>query len=459
MSTTVTEEHHKAKLLENYSVDEQFLSRLKDPLLVKTGGYINGTWTSEKHSKLVDVLNPGTGKLLGKVATQSQAEMHQAVEIAHKVFQKWKQETSTVKSKLLFEIARLHETHLDDLATIITFESGKTLLEAKGEVLYGASYFRWFSEEAKRVYGDTIPDPVRSRRIMVTKEPVGVCALISPWNFPNAMMARKIAPALAAGCSVVAKPASETPYSVLALGELFHRACVSLKLPQEYLGLVQILLTARHEAQSFSDVVMSRSEVRKLSFTGSTKVGKLLMRDASTTLKKLSLELGGNAPFIVFDTLKTGAQRTKYITDIVDAILASKFRNAGQTCVCLNRLFVQKSIKKEVLDLLQEKVSQLTVGNGLERDVNLGPLISADAVKKCRSLIHDALEQGAYVAAKGKLHSTASEDGYFLEPYVLDHCTDNMTLVEQEIFGPIGKPFLCDSCFHSTLFSASAGVH
>ena len=391
----------------------------KDSNLFKSQAYINGQWLDSacRHP----VINPADGQTLGTVPDLGVNETQYAIEAANNALITWKKKTARERAELLKRWHQLILENRDDLALLMTLEQGKPLAEARAEISYGASFVEWFAEEGKRAYGDIVPAHLPGRRIMVTKEPVGVVAAITPWNFPNAMITRKAAPALAAGCTVVIKPAEATPLSALALAELAHRAGI----PQ---GVLNVVTTAR--PAEVGRAMTSNPVVRKLSFTGSTPVGKLLMKDCAETVKKVSMELGGNAPFIVFDDAD--------IEQAVQGAIASKFRNAGQTCVCANRLFVQDAIYDAFVEQLAAEVSKLKVGSGLDEQVTLGPLINDAAVNKVKDHIEDAIANGGQVITGGKAHPLG---GNFFEPTVVAEATPDMRCFQEETFGPLAPVF------------------
>ena len=394
--------------------------KLQDPTLFRQECYINGTWVDSKDR--IEVLNPADNSVIGSVPSLGGDETQKAIKAGQDAYVLWRKLTAQERSGYLRKWFDLIVSHKADLAYIMTSEQGKPLVEAEGEILYGAAYVEWFAEEAKRVYGDTIPMSQKGKRIVVLKEPVGVCAAITPWNFPSAMITRKAAPALAAGCSVIVKPAAQTPFSALALAELAHRAGI----PK---GVFNVITgPAREIGAEFT----SSPIIRKLSFTGSTPVGKQLMAACSETVKKVSLELGGHAPFIVFDDADIDAA-------VADAV-ASKYRNAGQTCVCANRFIVQEG----VYDIFAEKLTravkeQLHVGSGFQEDVNQGPLIDLNAVLKVEEQIKDACDKGARILAGGK---RSGESGYFFEPTILVDVTTEMIIAREETFGPVAPLFV-----------------
>ena len=395
--------------------------KLKNQVLFKNQCLLDGRWIDAISGKTLDIHNPATGEFLGTVPSLGRDETARAIVAAEKSWHHWRALTGHQRSNLLRCWYDLIVEHQDDLALIMTLEQGKPLAEARGEVLYGASFVEWFAEEAKRIYGDTIPMGQAGKRIIVIKQPVGVCAAITPWNFPSAMITRKAAPALAAGCTIVVKPAAETPFSALALAELASQAGIPA-------GVFNVLTGP---AREIGPELTGNPLVRKLSFTGSTSVGKLLMRQCADTVKKLSLELGGHAPFIVFDDAD--------IDEAVQGAVASKYRNSGQTCVCANRFIVQEGIYDEFAEKLIIAVKeQLKVGNGLDADVNQGPLIDLNAVMKVEQQIQDALDKGARLGCGGK---RVSKKGFFFEPTILLDVTPDMTIAHEETFGPVAPLF------------------
>ena len=390
--------------------------QLKDPTLFRQQCFIDGAWHDAESGKTFEVDNPADGSVLGTVPAMDVAETRRAIEAADRAFPEWSRKPAKERSAVLRRWFELMMEHVDDLAVLMTAEQGKPMAESRGEVAYGASFIEWFAEEGKRIYGDTIPTPANDRRIIVLKQPVGVVAAITPWNFPNAMITRKCGPALAAGCTVVAKPASATPYSALALAELAERAGFPA-------GVFNVITGP---AAALGGELTSNPTVRKLTFTGSTEVGKELMAQCAGTVKKVSLELGGNAPFTVFDDADVDAA--------VDGAMASKYRNTGQTCVCANRIYAQDSVYDEFVGRLGQAASGLRVGPGLEGDTDQGPLINAEGVEKVERLVADALERGARVVVGGKRHELG---GNFYEPTVLADVTDDMDVAREEIFGPV----------------------
>jgi succinate-semialdehyde dehydrogenase/glutarate-semialdehyde dehydrogenase len=393
---------------------------LKDPSLFRQQCYINGKWVDADSGKTVEVNNPATGEILGTVPNLGAAETRRAIEAANAAWPAWRKKTAKERANILRKWFNLMMENQDDLGMLMTAEQGKPLAEAKGEIAYGASFVEWFAEEAKRVYGDTIPQHQPDKRIVVIKEPIGVVAAITPWNFPNAMITRKCAPALAAGCPVVIKPASQTPFSATALAELAHRAGI----PAGVLNVVTGSATA------IGGEMTSNPIVRKLSFTGSTEIGKLLMQQCASTVKKVSMELGGNAPFIVFNDADLEAA--------VDGAIASKYRNTGQTCVCANRLLVQDGVYDKFAEMLTAAVGKLKVGDGLKGETSQGPLIDMKAVAKVEEHIADAVKKGAKVIAGGKRHELG---GSFFQPTVLANVNTQMAVAREETFGPVAPLF------------------
>ncbi|MFO7642474.1 MAG: NADP-dependent succinate-semialdehyde dehydrogenase [Candidatus Competibacteraceae bacterium] len=395
--------------------------QLHDTTLFRQQCYVAGSWIDADHGAATTVTNPATGATLGQVPEVGAAETRRAIEAAHAALPGWRALTARDRAALLRRWFGLLLEHQDDLAVLMTLEQGKPLAEARGEIAYAASFLEWFAEEGKRVYGDTIPAPQPHQRILVLKEPVGVCAAITPWNFPAAMIARKAGAALAAGCPMVVKPALQTPFSALALAALAERA----GMPAGVLSVVT------GPAQVIGDTILDHPLVRKLSFTGSTRTGKYLMERCAGTLKRLSLELGGNAPFIVFDDANLDAA--------VAGALASKYRNSGQTCVCANRFLIQEGVYDAFAARLTQAVrEQLQVGNGLEPGVTQGPLIDAAALAKVEQHVADAVEKGARVLAGGRRHALG---GTFYEPTVLTEATPEMRVAREETFGPVAPLF------------------
>ncbi len=383
--------------------------------------FVDGQWIDAANGSVLEVFNPATGKLVGRVPALGREETRQALEAARKSFGPWRRLTARERSRLLRNWYDLIMARQDDLAAIMTAEQGKPLAESRGEIAYAASFVEWFAEEGKRVYGDTIPPAQADKRIVVLKEPVGVCAAITPWNFPSAMITRKVAPALAAGCTVVVKPAAQTPFSALALARLAEKAGI----PPGVLNVVC------GPAAEIGAELTENNIVRKLSFTGSTEVGKKLMRACASNVKRLSLELGGHAPFIVFDDADIDAA--------VEGAVASKYRNSGQTCVCANRLIVQEGVYDEFAEkLIAAVTSQLKVGDGFAEGTNQGPLIDINAVMKVEAQIRDAVDKGARIGCGGK---RVGESGFFFEPTVLLDVTSEMLISHEETFGPVAPLF------------------
>jgi succinate-semialdehyde dehydrogenase/glutarate-semialdehyde dehydrogenase len=394
---------------------------LKDKNLLKQQCYVNGEWIGSATNKTYEVRNPATTEILAQVPDFGAKETRQAIEAANNALPQWRGKTAKERSNLLRNWYNLLMKSQDDLSQILTAEQGKPLVEARGEIAYGASYIEWFAEEAKRINGDIIPQPSNDKRILVIKEPVGVVAAITPWNFPNAMITRKCAPALAAGCCIVIKPAGVTPLSALALAELADRAGIPP-------GVINVITTK--QTKEVGNEITSNPLVRKLSFTGSTGVGKMLAMQCAETVKKVSLELGGNAPFIVFDDADLDAA--------VQGAISSKYRNSGQTCVCTNRFLIQDKIYAEFATKLTEAVSTLSVGDGSKEGIQQGPLIDQNAVKKIESHITDAKAKGAKVIAGGKRHALG---GSFFQPTIITDVTPNMLCASDETFGPLSPLF------------------
>jgi len=394
--------------------------KLKDEKLFRQKAYVNGAWLDADSGKGFEVKDPADGSVLGTVPDMGAAETRRAIEAANAALPAWRAKTGKERAAILRKWFDLMMAAQEDLATIMTAEQGKPMAESRGEIAYGAGFVEWFAEEAKRVYGDTIPQPVPGRRIVVIKQPVGVCAAITPWNFPNAMITRKCAPALAAGCTVVVKPAEDTPYSALAIAELGERAGI----PKGVFNVVT------GNPAAIGGELTSNPIVRKLSFTGSTEVGKLLMRQSADTVKRISMELGGNAPFLVFDDADPDAA--------VEGAVASKFRNTGQTCVCANRLYVQDGIYDEFVGRLAQRSSGLKVGHGLKGEFQQGPLINDEAMQKVEGLVQDAVAKGARIVVGGKRHELG---GNFYQPTVLANVTQDMRIAREEIFGPVAPVY------------------
>jgi succinate-semialdehyde dehydrogenase/glutarate-semialdehyde dehydrogenase len=395
-------------------------SRLRDPELFRDDLFVDGAWVASSDGARLEVVDPADGVPLGSVASATRDDVRRAIDAAASALPAWSALLAKERSAILRRWFDLMVESADDLAVILTAEQGKPLAEAKGEILYGAAFVDWYAEEAKRIYGETIPANTTSRRMLVLKQPIGVCAAITPWNFPMAMVTRKAGPALAAGCTMVLKPASATPFSALALAELARRAGVPP-------GVFAVVPGA---SSVVGDELARNATVRKLTFTGSTEVGRELMAKCAGTIKKVSLELGGNAPLLVFDDADLDAA--------VDGAIASKFRNTGQTCVCANRLLVQDGIHDAFVERLSEAVRALNVGNGFEDGVEQGPLIDDHAVAKVEEHIADALAQGAAVAAGGARHELG---GTFFEPTVITGATPGMRVAHEETFGPLAPVF------------------
>ena len=394
--------------------------KLEDGDLFRQKCYIDGAWVDADDGQAFAVNNPATDEILGTVPKMGTAETRRAIEAANAALPAWRARTAKDRATVLRRLHDLMMENQEDLAVLMTAEQGKPLAEARGEVAYAASFIEWFAEEGKRIYGDTIPPHQPDKRIVVTREPIGVIASITPWNFPSAMITRKIGPALAAGCTAVCKPASQTPYSALALAELAERAGV----PKGVLNVVT------GSAGAVGGELTANPIVRKLTFTGSTEIGKLLMAQCADTVKKMSLELGGNAPFIVFDDADLDAA--------VEGAMASKYRNTGQTCVCANRLLVQDSVYDAFCDKLAEAVSKLKVGDGLKGETQQGPLIDMNAVRKVEEHIADAVGKGARIVLGGKRHALG---GTFFEPTIVADVTPEMAVAREETFGPLAPIF------------------
>jgi succinate-semialdehyde dehydrogenase/glutarate-semialdehyde dehydrogenase len=394
---------------------------LNNTELLKTAGYINGQWVGLDSNNRFEVKNAYTKEVICTLPDMGAKETNDAIEVANNSWLNWRSKTAKERALILKKWFDLIIDNQEDLAILMTAEQGKPLAEAKGEVVYGASFIEWFAEEGKRTYGDIIPTPANDRRILVIKQPIGVVAAITPWNFPIAMITRKCAPALAAGCPVVIKPAAETPLSALALAELADQAGI----PK---GVLNVVVGTK--SSEIGLALTNSPVVRKLSFTGSTAVGKILTRNCADTMKKVSMELGGNAPFIVFDDADLDSS--------VAGAMISKFRNTGQTCVCSNRILVQEGIYDEFVSKLSEAVKTLNVGNGMEEGINQGPLINESALKKVQDHISDALEKGAVLVTGGKPHSNG---GTMFEPTIIGNVTTSMKVASEETFGPLAPIF------------------
>ena len=394
---------------------------LKNLNLLKTHGYINGQWVGDNVKSRFDVTNAYTNEVISTLPDMGKKETDEAILAANAAWPEWRSRTAKERAAILKKWFDLIMSNQEDLAMLMTAEQGKPLAEARGEVGYGASFIEWFAEEGKRTYGDVIPTPANDRRILVIKQPIGVVASITPWNFPIAMITRKCAPALAAGCPVVIKPAAETPLSALAIAELADQAGI----PK---GIINVIV-----GTNSSEIGLALTDskiVRKLSFTGSTAVGKILTRNCADTMKKVSMELGGNAPFIVFDDADLDAA--------VAGAMISKFRNTGQTCVCTNRFLVQEGIYEEFVKRLADAVKSLNVGNGMDEGVNQGPLISLEALDKVKDHLSDAVDRGAVIVAGGKPHQNG---GTMFEPTVVSNVDSSMKIASEETFGPLAPIF------------------
>ena len=384
--------------------------------------YVNGEWQEAKSGKTITVINPATKEVIGEVASGGAEDTEEAIEAADKAFQLWKNKTGKMRGEYLARAANLLRNKTEELARVITEEMGKPIQESKAEIGLAVDYLDWYAEEAKRIYGETLPASHEDKRLMVVKQPVGVVAAITPWNFPVAMITRKIAPALAAGCTVVVKPASATPLSAMKVFEAFEEAA----FPKGVVNLIH------GSARIVAEKMTSAPQVKKLTFTGSTEVGKQLIRQSADTVKKVSMELGGHAPFMVFEDAD--------IDEAVDGAIASKFRNAGQTCICTNRIYVQESIAREFGEKLSAKTSEMKIGNGLEEGVAIGPLIDGGAVDKTIDHVKNALEHGGKVLCGGKEANTYL-DGYFYEPTVIMDANEDMKISYEETFGPVAPIF------------------
>ncbi|MDX8154553.1 NAD-dependent succinate-semialdehyde dehydrogenase [Acinetobacter pittii] len=394
--------------------------QLNELALFRQQAFVAGKWCDADHQQTSEILNPATLEIIGTVPNMGKAEAERAIEAAKEAWPLWKNKTAKDRSIILKKWFDLIISNADDLAFILTSEQGKPLAEAKGEILYAASFIEWFAEEAKRIYGDIIPSPYPDARIVVNKQPIGVVAAITPWNFPAAMITRKVAPALAAGCPCIVKPAPETPFTALALVDLAVQAGV----PAEILSVIT------GDAVHIGDAIFESDVVRKFTFTGSTPVGKMLLERSAKTLKKVSLELGGNAPFIVFDDADLDAA--------IEGALIAKFRNAGQTCVCVNRFLVQAGIYEKFIATLSQKIQNFNIGNGLEAGHDIGPLINANAVKKVEAHIQDALDKNGRLVVGGKKHKAGE---LFFEPTLIADVTADMDVATQETFGPLAAVF------------------
>lgn len=393
---------------------------LKDPELFRQQAYLSGHWCDADSRATTAVNNPATGDVLGTVPTMGADETRRAIADAKKAWTDWRRRTAKERSIILRKWHDLMLANVDDLGVLMTAEQGKPLAESKGEIAYAAGFIEWFAEEGKRVYGDTVPSPWTDRRVVVIKEPIGVCAAVTPWNFPAAMITRKAGPALAAGCPMIVKPAMATPFSALALAVLAERAGVPP-------GVFSVLTGS---SRAIGGEMTSNPDVRKVTFTGSTEVGRTLMRQSAETIKKLSLELGGNAPFIVFNDADLDAA--------VAGAIASKYRNTGQTCVCVNRIYVQSGVYDQFAEKLVKAVEGLNVGNGFDPEVTQGPLIDYAAVEKIEEHIQDAVSRGARVLTGGQRHALG---GTYFQPTVLANVPANATVAREETFGPLAPLF------------------
>ena len=397
---------------------------LKDPGLLRQQCYVNGQWLDADNGETLPVTNPATGEVIARVPRMGAAETRRALEAANAAWPAWKKKTAKERAGILRKWFDLMMAAQDDLAAILTAEQGKPLAEARGEIAYGASYIEWYAEEARRIYGDTIPTHQNDKRVLVIKEPIGVCAAVTPWNFPNAMITRKAAPALAAGCPIVVKPASQTPLSALAIAELAHRAGVPA-------GVFSVITGS---AAAIGGDMTASDLVRKFSFTGSTEIGRELIAQCAGTVKKVSMELGGNAPFIVFDDADLDAA--------VEGAMISKYRNAGQTCVCANRLYVQAGVYDAFAEKFAAAVAGLKIGDGASAGITQGPLIDEKAVEKVEEHIADAVAKGGKVIAGGKRHALGHS---FFEPTIVTGVTQDMKVAREETFGPLAPLFRFDT--------------
>ncbi|MFO1446373.1 NAD-dependent succinate-semialdehyde dehydrogenase [Bacillus sp. Bva_UNVM-123] len=379
--------------------------------------YIDGNWIGEHCEAFIHVTNPATNEIVGIVPKGGADEAKQAVDAAYAAFKVWSKKTAEERSRLLMKWFQLIDENKEEIGKIMTLEQGKPLKEAIGEVAYANSFISWYAEEGKRIYGETIPSSHPNKRILIRKEPVGVIAAITPWNFPAAMITRKVAPALAAGCTAVVKPAQQTPLTALKLAEYAEKAGI----PK---GVINVITG---KSKDIGDAWLNDSRVRKLTFTGSTEVGKLLMKGAAENVKKISLELGGNAPFIVMDDAN--------LEKAAKGLIGSKFRNAGQTCICTNRIYVQEAVLDEFVDIFKQELRHLKVGNGLEEGTDIGPLIDQDAIDKVEELLTDAVANGGKIVYQGNKPELA--EGYYYEPTIITNINENMLCVNEEIFGPL----------------------
>jgi len=396
------------------------MSALNDLQLIREACFVNGEWLAAESGETIEVRNPATGERIASVPRMGAGEARRAIDLAAAAWPAWRAKTAGERARILRKWFELMMANQEDLAHLLTMEQGKPLAEARGEIAYGASFIEWFAEEGKRLYGEVVPGHAADKRILVTREPIGVCVAITPWNFPNAMIARKVGPALAAGCTMVVKPASQTPLSALAMAELAQRA----GLPAGVLNVIT------GDSAAIGGEFTANTTVRKLSFTGSTETGRKLMAQSAPSIKKLSLELGGNAPFIVFDDADLDAA--------VAGAIVSKYRNSGQTCVCANRVLVQEGVLEAFTGKLLAAVAKLKLGNGLKEGVTQGPLIDDAAIRKVQSLLQDAVEKGAQLLVGGKPHALGRT---FFEPTVLVGATSAMRVAREEVFGPVAPIF------------------
>ncbi|NYT59102.1 NAD-dependent succinate-semialdehyde dehydrogenase [Alcaligenaceae bacterium] len=398
---------------------QQLPIQLEDPALFKTASYIDGKWVQATDNSTFPVDNPANGQTIAQLANLEADQAQAAIAAADKAFKTWRARTGKERAGILRKWFDLIIANTEDLAKIMTLEQGKPIAESRGEIGYGGSFVEWFAEQAKRISGDIMSSPSKANRMLVMREPIGVCAAITPWNFPNAMITRKVAPALAAGCTVVLKPAEQTPLSALALAELAERAGIPA-------GVLNIITADSDRSIAIGKVLCNSPIVKKVTFTGSTAVGRILMQQSASTIKKMSLELGGHAPFIVFEDADIDAA--------VDGAMAAKYRNAGQTCVCTNRIYVHESVYDTFLEKFSAKVGALQVGDGFTDQITQGPLIDDAAVQKVREHVEDALGKGAKVATGGQAHQMG---GRFFQPTVLSNISEDMLCMREETFGPL----------------------
>ncbi|KAJ1851707.1 hypothetical protein GGH12_003534 [Coemansia sp. RSA 1822] len=396
-------------------------SKLTDKSLFRSQAYVDGSWVDSASNKTFKVTDPGTCETLGHVSDMNASDVQSAIDAAHRAFAVWKQTTARERARVLRGWADLMIKNQEDLARVLTLESGKPIMEARGEILYAASFIEWFGEEAKRVYGDVVPSPMPGSRIMAMKQPVGVAGIITPYNFPAAMITRKVGAAIAAGCTVVVRPAHETPYSALALCELAHRAGI----PR---GVLNVVPSSAENTPSVGLELTTNPRIRKVSFTGSTPIGKLLMQQSSSTMKRVSLELGGNAPFIVFDDADLEAA--------AEHLVACKFRNSGQTCVCANRVYVHENVYDEFVDKFIAKVEKLRVGHGLDKGTTFGPMITERGLLKVEDQLQRSVAAGAKIVMGGHRPSLHVR-GHYFEPTVLTNVSDSVPMSCEETFGPL----------------------